>query len=82
MSRTSTQSAKIILAQEKCIGHKGQALSSDESVDVEQLMQRVEEQFLKMGQEWQERALRFYEKQLRERCELLEQVEKERSPSY
>ena len=56
--------------------------SRQKSVDVEQLMQRAEEQFLEMGQERQERTLRFFEKKLRKRCERLGQVEKERSPSY
>ena len=39
------------------------------SVDVEQFVQRVEEQFLQMGR--LERTLRFFEKKLRERCSFL-----------
>ena len=54
--------------------------SRQKSVDVGQSMQLVEEKFRKMGQMRTLRA--FFEKKLRERCERLEQVEKERSPSY
>ena len=56
--------------------------SRQKGVDAEPFLQRVEEQFLKMGQERQERTFRFFEKNLRERCERKEQVEKERSPCY
>ena len=57
--------------------------SRQKSVDVEQLMQRVEEQFRKNGPGAAGAYVAFFfEKKMRERCERLEQVEEEGSPSY